>query len=137
MILRALMIWVVFLVFAIANGAVRTELITPRFGENTGHIISTLILCVIIFAVTSVSIHWINPKILTDAFRIGILWVSMTVAFEFLAGHYLFGTSWDKLISEYDVGRGRIWILVLVANLISPILAAKRLIKCRPTTGWS
>jgi len=72
---------------------------------------------------------------MTNAIMIGILWILMTVAFEFLAGHYLFGTSWEKIIADYNIARGRIWILVLVATLISPILAANKLLKCRPTTG--
>ena len=135
MILKALAIWCVILIFAIANGALRTALITPRVGEQAGHVISTLILCVVIFMVTSTSIRWIKPEIFTDAILIGILWVLMTVAFEFLAGHYLFGTSWEKIIADYNIARGRIWILVLVTNLISPILAANKLLKCRPTTG--
>jgi len=135
MIIRAMAIWGVILICAIANGAARTSLISPRFGEQIGHVISTLILCVVIFLVTSATIRWIKPEIMTNAILIGILWILMTVAFEFLAGHYLFGTSWEKIIADYNIARGRIWILVLVATLISPILAANKLLKCRPTTG--
>lgn len=103
-------------------------MITPKFGEHIGHIISTLILCVIIFAVTRVMIRWIKPNISINAILIGTLWVSLTVAFEFLAGHYLFGTSWEKIIADYNIARGRIWILVLVTTLISPVLAARKLL---------
>jgi TRAP-type mannitol/chloroaromatic compound transport system permease small subunit len=128
MILRALAVWGILLICAIANGGVRTALITPKFGEHIGHIISTLILCIIIFAVTRVMIRWIKPNISINAILIGTLWVSLTVAFEFLAGHYLFGTSWEKIIADYNIARGRIWILVLVTTLISPVLAARKLL---------
>ena len=47
--------------------------------------------------------------------------VALTVAFEFLAGHYVFGNSWERLIADYDVFRGRIWILVLLMNLLAPL----------------
>lgn len=128
MILKALAIWVLILACAIANGAIRTSFITPRLGEQAGHIISTLILCVVILAVTAASIRWIKPQILTNAITIGILWLLLTVAFEFLAGHYLFGTSWEKLFTDYNIAKGRIWILVLVTILVSPILAANKLL---------
>ena len=37
---------------------------------------------------------------------VGIAWVALTVAFEFLAGHYVFGNSWEKLLADYNVLRG-------------------------------
>jgi hypothetical protein len=47
----------------------------------------------------------------------------LTVAFEFLAEHYLFGNSWEKLLADYNIAQGDIWLIVLVMILISPILA--------------
>ena len=52
---------------------------------------------------------------------LGTVWVALTVAFEFLAGHYVFGNSWERLIVDYNVFRGRIWILVLLMNLFAPL----------------
>ena len=54
---------------------------------------------------------------------LGIAWVALSVAFEFLAGHYVFGNSWERLFADYNVFRGRIWIMVLVANLFAPLWA--------------
>jgi hypothetical protein len=47
----------------------------------------------------------------------------LTLAFEFLAGHYLFGHPWATLLADYNLARGRIWLLVLVATLLGPVLA--------------
>ncbi|UCF06554.1 MAG: hypothetical protein JSV33_05875 [bacterium] len=125
MLWRAIIIWLILVVLAVINGITRNALISPRFGEHSGHIISTIILCVAIFVVSIISIRWIAPKAERDALLIGILWVLLTVAFEFIAGHYLFGNSWEKLFADYNILRGRIWVLVLIASLISPLLAAK------------
>ena len=54
---------------------------------------------------------------------VGTVWVALTVAFEFVAGHYVFGNSWERLIADYNVFRGRIWILVLLMNLFAPLWA--------------
>jgi hypothetical protein len=51
---------------------------------------------------------------------IGAVWLALTLAFEFLAGHYLFGSSWERLLADYDLLRGRVWILVLLATLFAP-----------------
>jgi len=42
--------------------------------------------------------------------------VTLTVAFEFLAGHYVFGTPWHQLVADYNIFRGRIWVLVLITS---------------------
>jgi hypothetical protein len=125
MILKSVAIWFVLVVLAIANGATRNALITPRFGEQAGHVASTIILCALIFLVTLISIGWTGPENARSALLIGVLWVVLTVAFEFIAGHYVFGNPWEKLLADYNILRGRVWLLVLVATFLSPVLAAK------------
>jgi hypothetical protein len=51
--------------------------------------------------------------------------VVLVLAFEFLAGHYLFGTPWSELLADYNVMRGRIWPLVLVTTFVAPYLAGR------------
>src|ERR671910_1376820 len=120
---RALVIWLLLVILAVFNGAIREGLITPRFGEQGGHIGSTAILCAAIILVAWFSISWIGPKNGREALVVGIVWVALTVAFEFLAGHYVFGNSWERLIADYNVLRGRIWLLVLLTNLVAPFWA--------------
>ena len=50
-------------------------------------------------------------------------WLGLTVAFEFLGGHYLFGDSWERLLAAYNVAQGQVWVLVLIATLLAPVLA--------------
>jgi len=125
MLFRAIIIWLILVVIAIINGITRNSAISPRLGEQTGHVISTIILCVLIFVLALVSIRWMAPRGESDALLIGLFWVVLTVAFEFLAGHYVFGNSWQKLFADYNIVRGRIWLLVLITSLISPMLAEK------------
>ena len=123
--LRSLIVWCAFVLLAIVNGGLREALLTPRLGEHAGHVISTITLCAGIFGVTWLAIGWIRPANSRDAILIGGAWVSMTLAFEFLAGHYLFRSPWSKLLAEYDLFRGRIWVLVLVTTALAPLLMAR------------
>ena len=123
MLSRALAMWLLLLILAVLNGAVREALIKPRLGEQGAHIGSTAILCAAIILVACFSISWIEPKDRREALVVGTVWVALTVAFEFLAGHYVFGNSWERLIADYNVFRDRIWILVLLMNLFAPLWA--------------
>ena len=60
------------------------------------------------------TIDWIHPTVAGEALGIGALWLVLTLAFEFLVGHYLFHKPWAVLLEGYDVSRGRIWPAVLV-----------------------
>lgn len=123
MLLKAIVIWLLLAVLAVATAGLRTGVITPRIGERWGHVVGTVILCLVIFFVAWLSIGWIGPAGARDTLYVGILWVVMTIAFEFLAGHYLFGNSWEKLFADYNIARGRIWVLVLVSTYFAPGLA--------------
>ena len=120
MFLRAIVIWVVLAAVAVANGVFRNGVITPRLGEQRAHVTSTLILCVLIFAITLLFIRWIGPGGVLDASLVGLMWVVMTLAFEFLAGHFAFGHSWQKLLADYNVWRGRFWVLIPIVTYLAP-----------------
>ena len=66
-----------------------------------------------------------HPASASEAWRIGGLWVVLVLAFEFLAGHYVFGTPWSELLADYNVLRGRIWPLVLVITAVAPYVAGR------------
>lgn len=124
MMTRAFVAWVLLLVLAVLNGILRQALVVPRVGQTAAHVISTLALSAAIVAATWLVIPWIAPVTPRDAWNVGSLWVILTVAFEFLGGHYLFGQPWNRLVEDYKIGEGRIWILVLIAAFLAPRLMA-------------
>jgi hypothetical protein len=121
--LRCFAVWMLLLVVAVANGAAREFLLVPRLGAQTGHVVSTLVLCAAILVVALLTIRWIAPRGRRGALWVGGAWLALTLGFEFLAGHYLFGNSWEKLLADYNLLRGRVWILVLIATLFAPACA--------------
>ena len=125
MIMRAFAVWVLILLLAVVNGGIRETFISPRTGDAAGHAISTVTLCAAIFGLCWVTIGWIRLSTTRDAWTIGALWLTLTLAFEFLAGHYVFRTSWRQLLADYNVFRGRIWVLVLITTAAAPWLAAQ------------
>jgi len=122
MTVRALLAWLLILVLAILNGAFRQGLLIPRLGERAGHIISTLLLSLLVLVASWFLIPWVRPASTRDAWFIGVFWVGLTLGFEFLAGHYLFGNAWEKLFADYNLAAGRIWVLVLITTFIAPVV---------------
>ncbi len=125
MIGRALLVWLVILILASLNGAAREAWLIPYSGEGTGRAISTVALCGLVFLAAWLTIGWIHPLGPADALRVGLMWLVLTLAFEFLAGHYLFHQPWAVLLEEYDLRRGRIWVAVLVVVLFAPLWAMR------------
>lgn len=124
MLFRAILIWFGLMVLAIANGTLRTFAIVPYTGERVGHWISTVLLAALILLATWLGWPWLAPRNATEAWRIGIGWTLLTLAFGFLAGHYLFKKPWSVLLADYDLSNGRIWIVVLISTLLAPWLVA-------------
>lgn len=122
---KALLLWFALMVLAILNGTVRVKLIIPRTGLTAGLAISTVMLCTLILLTTWLTIRWMGPADAPQARAIGLLWLAMTLAFEFGAGHFLFSKPWSELLLDYDLSRGRIWVLVPVVTAMAPWLMAR------------
>lgn len=122
---RAFVAWIAILVLAFANGAVREVALVSPLGEGPAHAISSLTLSAAILILSWFTITWIRPTSTSHAWRIGVLWLALAVAFELLAGHYLFGDPWSRLWANYNLLRGRLWLLVLITTLVAPVIAAR------------
>ena len=122
---RSLAVWLLLVAAAIGNGALRELALVPRLGEATSHGVSTVLLAAVIAVVTLVSIGWLAPATLTDAIRIGMLWLALTLAFEFGFGHWIAGDSWRALLDDYNVRAGRIWVLIPLVTALAPAAMAR------------
>ena len=118
--LRGAAVWAGILVGANVNGAFRELVLRRLLGPDAARAVSTLLLCGLILLIARLSIDWIAPDRAGTAWRIGVVWLVLTLAFEFLAGRYLFGNTWERILSEYDVAAGRIWSLVPIVALVAP-----------------
>jgi hypothetical protein len=116
---RALVVWFGILVLASLNGAVRDLVVAPRIGDTIARAISTVILCGVIFLVTWYTIPWVGPRSPRQALVVGAFWLVLTLCFEFGAGRFA-GKPWQVLLEDYNVMRGRIWVLVPIVTLLTP-----------------
>lgn len=123
LILYSLIMWLIFAVFFNLNGILRKLLYERLTGEYGGHLISTVIGIFAVFAGTYLFLR-INDgshRYLT-LLTIGIIWVILTISFEFLFGHFVIKHPWSRLLADYNLFKGRLWSLVVLSILLAPAL---------------
>ncbi|SHG25178.1 hypothetical protein SAMN02745206_03551 [Desulfacinum infernum DSM 9756] len=117
-----LIVWLLLAAAAVGNGLLRECTYGRRLGELRSHQISS-VLAVVFFGLIIAAAGHLRPLAsLSQAVRVGIVWVGMTVAFEFGFGHYVAGHSWRSLWADYHIFRGRLWLLVLLWIGAAPAL---------------
>ena len=115
--------WILFLAMAILNGGLRESFLNARLSDLAAHQLSTIILSTIIFIITAVFIRYKKISATGTLLLIGAFWSCLTVSFEFLFFHYVSGKPWDVLMADYNIFEGRLFSLVILTTIFSPLLA--------------
>lgn len=106
------------MVLAIINGGLRDVLYLKKLGKEAAHRLSTITLLIVILIYTFVFQQLNYVESLKESVEIGFWWLVLTLGFEFLAGHYLFKSSWKDLLDNYKIQEGKLWILIPIEVLI-------------------
>lgn len=112
--------WTGLVILAVVNGAVREKIYGPSMSELSAHQLSTLTGLILFGAYTYILTGIARLESAAQALLIGAIWVIMTIAFEFVFGHFAMGHSWDRLFQDYNFLKGRLWVVVLIWTYISP-----------------
>jgi hypothetical protein len=117
---KYLIAWLVMLLVSIANGAARDLIYARQMGELAAHQLSTLIGVLLLGLVIHGFVRRYPPSSGPQAVAIGLGWLALTLAFEFLFFHYVGGHPWSALLANYDISAGRVWIVVPLWVAIAP-----------------
>lgn len=123
--LKVAMIWFIIVIVAVINGIFRESILVPYFGEAVALPASGITLAIIIFIIIYLSFKLFGKNKYLSYLYIGIQFVTMTLVFEFVFGHYVIGKSWSELLQVFNILEGDLFILALLVSLLSPLLVAK------------
>ena len=124
---KAFGVWLVMLVAAFLNGALRELLIVPYLEDSVGHVISVLALSGAIFALAYLFVRAQRPLPASRLLGIGLFWLALSLLFEFGFFHYAMHEPWEKLLADYNIFRGRLLIVVWLTTLLSLLICGKLL----------
>jgi hypothetical protein len=125
--LYPLLFWFGLVIIAILNGTIRVVFFLPSFGDLVAHQISCFT-GISLFFIAMYAFFKFTKITYTkkELLAIGVAWLLMTILFEFIFGHYIMGNSWEKLLADYNIFQGRLWVLVLLATAAGPSIVYPR-----------
>jgi hypothetical protein len=136
---RAGAVWVVLIVSETIHGTLRELLLRPYVGDLRARQIGVFTGMLIILGVASGFIRWIRAETSQALWLVGMVWVALTVSFEFSVGLFVLGYSWERMLEDYDVTQGGFLAFGMVVLLLSPRIAARwrepRTIRVRAMAG--
>jgi hypothetical protein len=123
--LKSLGIWFLLAISAIIVATFRIAVLLPQVGEQTAHQLGTILYLIVQFLIIYLFIRKMKIRDVKTLLLIGIFWAVITIIFEFVFGHYVIGHSWQKLFADYNLFNGRLWVLVLINNIVAPLISGK------------
>ncbi|OLP19547.1 hypothetical protein BST81_04560 [Leptolyngbya sp. 'hensonii'] len=125
LLLRGVVVWLIFILAESLNGTVRVVWLVPSLGDLRAHQLSFVTGSVLILAISTLFIRWLQVKRTSELIGVGVLWLLLTVGFEICLGRFVLGYSWERIVADYNVFQGGLMPLGLVLMLLSPLIAAK------------
>ncbi|MFO7922593.1 MAG: hypothetical protein R6U58_02765 [Bacteroidales bacterium] len=114
--------WVPGIPIAIANGILREYWFRQFLPELPSHQLSVASFIMLFGIYVWFILRWLKLNSTKEALRLGLTWFVLTVAFEFLFGHFVMGHPWATLLRDYNLLAGRLWILVLIWIGTAPVI---------------
>ena len=112
--------WFALAVIAIINGTIREFTYGKFVSPLAAHQISTVTAIILSgLFVMFMHRHW-PIQSSHQAWVIGGAWLVMTIAFEFGFGHFVAGHSWSRLLADYNLLTGHVWVLFLLWLFLAP-----------------
>jgi hypothetical protein len=117
---RCVLAWFPMLMIAVANGALRQATFAKGISELHAHQLSTLIGSVLIGLFIWLLIRAWPPSSGRQALLIGLVWVLLTVGFEFFMGLVLAKRPLAQVLYDYNLLAGRVWVLFIIWLALAP-----------------
>lgn len=131
--LKAIAIWLIFIIAESLNGTIRIFGLIPTFGDPLAHQISFVTGAALIVAIATLFVPWLHLSRFSQMLQVGFLWMLLTVMFEISLGRFVFGYSWEQIAADYNLLQGNLMSLGLILLVLSPVIG----VRIRERLSWS
>lgn len=106
-VIRSLLVWLCFIPVAILNGGLRQYVLDRCLGEVGANTLSGVLLSLFILLISGLLLPRIIKYNQKESYQIGIVWMLLTIGFEFTFG-LTSGISFQELLSAYNPMTGNL-----------------------------
>lgn len=125
MIFRSLAVWLAIILAETLHGVARAIFLQPQMGDLRARQIGVLTGSLIILAIAVATVRWMGAATRKQLLAVGLLWLVLTLAFEFALGRFVMGFSYERLWSDYNPAQGGFLAAGMVVLALAPLLAAR------------
>ena len=118
--LKQFLLWLPMIILAIANAGIREMVWDNYFSELTAHQVSTGTLIILCAVYIGLVFSFLGLQSQNEALILGLIWVLLTVGFEFVFGRLVMGNLWGDLLNDYNLLQGRLWSIFLISLFLLP-----------------
>jgi hypothetical protein len=99
--------------------------LVPVVGTHRAGQIGFIIGSALVLAIAWLTRHWRGRVSTRVLLLIGVLWATLTVAFEFLFGYFVVGFSIVYIAGDFNPLSGRLMLLGVLVMLFAPLVIAR------------
>ena len=118
-------VWLLLVAGAMVNGVARQQLMVPLFGNDLALSLSGITLSLLVLVIAWLTVPLLGARHPAALLAVGALWVALTLAFEYLFGHYVLDKPWQQIHRVFDIAGGDLFALVLLVAAVAPWLTAR------------
>lgn len=122
---RAFSVWFLIIFAESIHGTIRQLFLAPLIGDFNARRIAVFTGMILIFLITYFFVQWINAPSVKSLLVIGLMWVVLTVVFEFSLGIFVFGYSSERMFEDYDLTYGGLMGFGMLFMFLAPLFATK------------
>ena len=123
--LKTGVLWLGLLTLAILNGLLREFLLEPRLGPGLSLPLSGVSLSLLVLGFSWLCLPVFGRQSGSRYLAIGLLWVLLTLLFEWLFGLLLVGKTWLEIAMQFNPLTGDLFLMVVAVTLVAPRIAAR------------
>jgi hypothetical protein len=121
---KATLVWLLIIVVESVHGVLRNLFVAPAIGDFESRQAGVFIGSALILLIAWLTAPWLNLNGRAQFAGAGLLWVGLTLVFEFSLGVAM-GLSWERITSDYNIAKGGLLPLGLVVMAIAPYAGAR------------
>lgn len=122
---KAIGIWLLIVAAAILNGLIRDTVLTYIIGSAGALPLSGITLSLLILLITWLLVPILGRHRGIVFMSVGLLWVLLTLSFEYLFGHFVLAKPWNEINAVFNVMDGNLFVVALITAAAAPWWAAK------------